>query len=358
MSFANRDDNLNRATSIGGVNCTNDILGNRLTKSGQYYNWDFVNRLVHTAGNNRSTTYSYRADGMRVAKSVSVVYPQMYLTNWQYRYDGQMNVEEIEQGVDYTNVTRYGLGARGIDFIENVANYGGPSGGTTTVSYPIYDAHGNMVANLAKSGTNDYALSNQRSFDAWGNVRIGLSTGNPTGRYCANIGHKQDDESGLIYMRARYYEPTSGRFASKDRASGGKNGYIYANNASTFLIDYSGNETTSAKLEAGFWSMVASFIFIYWSPEDPAEKCFKLIIESTLLGIDAVKTVLAGLAADMKYGPGYSSAIAISMGCLVAGIMFGTAAHQIHLMILMAEGDEADYTGVHPSEIAGDPRWR
>gem|GEM_PF-6689855 len=34
--------------------------------------------------------------------------------------------------------------------------------------------------------------------------------------YCANLGHKQDDESGLIYIRARYYEPGSGRFISQD----------------------------------------------------------------------------------------------------------------------------------------------
>lgn len=50
-----------------------------------------------------------------------------------------------------------------------------------------------MVATIAKSGSG-WSIGNERSFDAWGNVRSG--TGVNTGRYCANLGHKQDDESG------------------------------------------------------------------------------------------------------------------------------------------------------------------
>jgi RHS repeat-associated protein len=86
-----------------------------------------------------------------------------------------------------------------------------------------------MVATLSRSGTS-YALGNQRSFDAWGSVRQGSGTGDPTGRYCGNLGHKQDDESGLIYMRARYYEPTSGRFVNQDPVEDGHNWFIYCGN--------------------------------------------------------------------------------------------------------------------------------
>ncbi len=47
-------------------------------------------------------------------------------------------------------------------------------------------------------------------------MRAQQNAGDPKLRYCANLGHNQDDESGLIYMRARYYEPASGRFVSED----------------------------------------------------------------------------------------------------------------------------------------------
>ena len=39
-------DNLNRATALGGVAVTNDVLGNRLTKGGVTYGWDALNRLT------------------------------------------------------------------------------------------------------------------------------------------------------------------------------------------------------------------------------------------------------------------------------------------------------------------------
>ena len=46
-------DNLNRAASIGGVACTNDILGNRLTKGSTSYTWDDLNRMTKLAVDQR-----------------------------------------------------------------------------------------------------------------------------------------------------------------------------------------------------------------------------------------------------------------------------------------------------------------
>jgi len=119
-----------------------------------------------------------------------------------------------------------------------------------------YGVHGSPATKLSRSGTNDCALSNQRSFDAWGNVRIGSTAGNPTGRYCANIGHRQDDESGLIYMRARYYEPTSGRFVSEDTGYQGSNWYIYCQNNPLSKSDYSGKYAIAAWLLAFALSII------------------------------------------------------------------------------------------------------
>ena len=83
-------------------------------------------------------------------------------------------------------------------------------------------------------------VGNERSYDVWGGVRSGNATGGPKGRYCANLGHVQDDESGLIYMRARYYEPSSGRFISEDPAKDGTNWYRYAENTPTAFSDPDG----------------------------------------------------------------------------------------------------------------------
>lgn len=93
---------------------------------------------------------------------------------------------------------------------------------SATIGYPLYDAHGNNVATLTKAGTNAWSIAGTlRAYDAWGNVVAGGALGDPSGRYCANLGHVQDDESGLVYMRARYYEPGTGRFISEDPAMDG-----------------------------------------------------------------------------------------------------------------------------------------
>jgi RHS repeat-associated protein len=205
-------DNLNRATTIGGVSRTYDILGNTLTKSSASMQWDALNRMLSYQNSNPGPTwhYQYRADGMRVKKSMTA----QDATLWtKYMYDGQMPVEETEyssgQAGSSTIVRRNALGARGIDRIETVTSSG------TAVAYPVYDGHGNMVATLAKSGSG-YQIGNRRSFGAWGDVRQGQTTGDPKGRYVANLGHLDDHESGLTYMRARYYETSSGRFVSED----------------------------------------------------------------------------------------------------------------------------------------------
>lgn len=132
------------------------------------------------------------------------------------------------------DLTRYGVGARGIDLIERIVNQGAPS-----VTFPLYDGHGNMTATLSRSGAS-FTVSNQRSYDAWGGVRSGSTSGFPNTRYVANLGHKQDDESDLIYMRARYYEPWTGRFVSEDPFVDGRNWFAYCGNSPVTGVDPSG----------------------------------------------------------------------------------------------------------------------
>jgi RHS repeat-associated protein len=107
----------------------------------------------------------------------------------------------------------------------------------TTIGYPLYDGHGNMRATLYKSGTS-YGTQDWRTYDVSGGVRSGSATGAPNQRYCANLGPVQDDETGLIYMRARYYEPGTGRFVSEDPAMDGGNWFVYcANNPVSYVDD-------------------------------------------------------------------------------------------------------------------------
>jgi len=173
-------------------------------------------------------SYADRADGLRVSKSNSS-------SKTLYRYDGQMGIQDVEFDGSGTlqKAIDHAIGARGVDGISTTTSSG------TSVAYPLYDAHGNMISTLSRAGSG-YSYSSVRSFDAWGGVRQGSATGDPKGRYCASLGHKQDDESGLVYMRARYYEPDSGRFISQDKTKNGVNWYRYCSSDPINRIDKDG----------------------------------------------------------------------------------------------------------------------
>ena len=84
----------------------------------------------------------------------------------------------------------------------------------TAVSYYAYDVHGSVAAMNGQG----YA------YDAFGNIlENGVTASNPfryNGEYC-------DEETGLIYLRARYYDSSIGRFITEDPAKDGLNWYVY-----------------------------------------------------------------------------------------------------------------------------------
>jgi RHS repeat-associated protein len=206
-----------------------------------------------------TATYAYRADGLRVRTSKANIVNNATTpgNSVRYRYGGQMGTEDVESnaGGAVLTLSRYGLGARGIDVVSTTTSSG------NTVSYPLYDAHGNNVGLLGKNGSS-FTVSNEKSYDAWGGLRTGTNA-NGKAAYCANLGHKQDDESGFIYMRARYYESTSGRFVSQDSARDGINWFSYANNDSINLVDVTGKSASSAfAWAAAFFAMSSTFGFL------------------------------------------------------------------------------------------------
>ncbi len=68
--------------------------------------------------------------------------------------------------------------------------------------------------------------------------------------YCGNLGHPTDPENGLIYMRARFYEPWTGRFLSEDPFADGLNWYIYCGSDPANYLDPDG----LAKIRIGqYW---------------------------------------------------------------------------------------------------------
>ena len=138
-----------------------------------------------------------------------------------YGYDGWGNlVQETMNGVttefvldENTAYVRI-LGEVRSDGSERLYAYG-PEGFAAqlvvggNVEYPLLDGLGSMRQLTDAAGT--VILS--RSYDAFGNVRFVAGTG---GSRLGYTGELQDSVSGLVYLRARHYQPTLGRFLQRD----------------------------------------------------------------------------------------------------------------------------------------------
>ena len=57
-----------------------------------------------------------------------------------------------------------------------------------------------------------------------------------------SLGHLSEPETGLIYMRARYYDPATGRFESEDPAKVDKNWFMYCDNNPINEVDLTGRD--------------------------------------------------------------------------------------------------------------------
>jgi RHS repeat-associated protein len=91
----------------------------------------------------------------------------------------------------------------------------------TTTQYYHQDGLGSVAAMTNETG----ATTARSRYDAWGNVVASTGT---LPRY-GYTGREPDPDTGLVYYRARYYDPTLGRFTQRDPIglAGGLNQYAY-----------------------------------------------------------------------------------------------------------------------------------
>jgi len=97
----------------------------------------------------------------------------------------------------------------------------------------VFNAHGDVVqlANAAGTVTKEY------NYDSFGvEIEPDENDNNPW-RYC---GEYFDKETWDIYLRARYYNPKTGRFKTEDPIGDGPNWYTYCVNSPIRYIDPSG----------------------------------------------------------------------------------------------------------------------
>ncbi len=110
----------------------------------------------------------------------------------------------------------------------------------------LFDALGSVVDITSDVGT----LLAMYQYDAWGNTRN--EAGSSANRF-GFTGHEHDDETGLIYAKARFYDPQLGRFLSHDPVDGDLTNppslhrYLYAFQNPTVFVDPDGRMPDEAQ---------------------------------------------------------------------------------------------------------------
>lgn len=205
------------ARTAAGVTATPtwDANGNLVSDGARTYTWDARNRLSAVTG---VASFAYDAFNRRQTATRGG-------TATSFLYDGWDVVQEQQGGTPSADLV---IG-RGIDqrFARNGMTF-------------LIDALGSTTA-LASAG----AVQTSYGYDPYGVVQVtGSASDNPftyTGR--------EDDGTGLLHYRHRYYSPIWGRFVSEDPlglAAGDVNLYRYVANSPLQARDPSGEQAVGA----------------------------------------------------------------------------------------------------------------
>ena len=180
------------------------------------YVYNAENRLVRAtvqSGNNVSVEeYKYDYAGNRIAKSSEGEY-----TKYLLDINGKLTYVLAEMNYDGTEKCYY---TRGDELISQERD--------GKKSYYVYDGHGSVCALADESGK----VTDKYVYDAFGNLISSYGSTKNDFLFC---GEQFDPVTGLYYLRARYMNPSVGRFITMDSYEGSIDDpvslhkYLYAN---------------------------------------------------------------------------------------------------------------------------------
>ncbi len=194
-----------------------DLAGNRTQMDAPaattYYAWDAQNRMTRAEPVAGPVTLAYDGDGRRRSR-------QTPSATRLFVYD----FEKVLQETDDTGLTQKQYASTEEQYGDLLSAYGDGQ-----ANYYAFDGLGSTDALLAPDGT---------ASDKWAYRAFGLETqtqGTDDNRFTwvGKQGYYDDREEGLYFLRARYYDPATGRFLSVDPkglAAGDANLYRYGFN--------------------------------------------------------------------------------------------------------------------------------
>jgi RHS repeat-associated protein len=262
-----------------------DANGNVTATGGKSFTYDSENHLMSMTASGTSATIVYDGDGNRVAKTVNGV-TTLYLVDDLNPTGYPQVMEELNGAGAVTRTYTYGLQRISEDQIVN---------STWTPSFYGYDGGGNVrqLTNAAGAVTDSY------EYDAFGNS---FTVSGTTPNEFLYRGEQYNPDLGLYYLRARYYNPLTGRFMSRDPEDGNHfdpkslHKYLYADGDPVNGLDPRGREDL---LEyAGEFTDKLDKYNQFADPNDLAA-CLRKLFVSTGNAIFSIESEPAGASASL-----------------------------------------------------------
>ena len=217
-------DGTDRLISLGTELFAYDDMGNPTTYRNMSCVWEKGRQLKSISDGANTVSFTYDEFGMRTTKTAGGI-----TTNYVY-----------ENGKLLREVT----GSEKIDFVYGSDGIIGFRTGNKNYLY-----RKNVFGDVTEIYSDNGTLVGKYSYTAFGECIVkvnegGIAEKNPI-RY---RGYYYDEETGLYYLKSRYYDPVTGRFITIDDISyidpetiNGLNLYAYCGNNPVMRIDENGN---------------------------------------------------------------------------------------------------------------------
>ena len=220
-----------RLKSQGGTVYVHDDNGNTLTETIDSnvttYVYDAKNKMTSVDKGGVVTGYSYDSNGIRTSKTEAGVTTQFVV---DLNRDYAQVLEEVVGDIETAPATvQYSYG-------HDLLNQGRAG----EFRFYSYDGLGSTRALTDDAGV----VTDTYDYEAFGELLN--STGSSENSYLFT-GEQLDGETGNYYLRARYLDPSVGRFTQQDTWMGNRNDpislhkYLYAANDPALYVDPTGN---------------------------------------------------------------------------------------------------------------------
>ncbi len=154
-----------------------------------------------------------------------------------------------------------------------------------TTHYYHYDGRGDTVALTNDAGI----VTDTKDYDAWGNVIASTGTTPTPYQSAGRIGYSSDAKVTLCYVRARYFSPPLGRWASQDPLGVESDVCLfrYGHNSPVTLLDPSG-QIVIEREHSELNKKCGESAFIRWKIQlDNRAPCRGYIVQKVVVRCDA-----------------------------------------------------------------------